>query len=95
MKFRIQDPITKLYYSCKDLPETGSDLIYRKGGNGNLISALFDPENETHILYSVFSSRGKMFKNRDEINKILEDDRNKGLNKILKRCIIVETDEEI
>jgi hypothetical protein len=93
-KFRIQDPISKLYYSCKELPETNSDLIYRKGNNGSLISALFDPENETHIINTVFSSRGKMFRNEKEIKKILENDKSKGLNKILKRCIIVETSEE-
>jgi hypothetical protein len=89
-KYKIKDPVTGLYFSIKDMPEVGDTIMYRKGGNGTLTSASFNPLIENHILNTFFNSRGRVFYSKKKVEAFIESIKDENLSKILKKCVIIK-----
>lgn len=89
-KYKIKDPVSGLYFSIKEMPKPGDVIMYRKQGNGSLVSVTFNPVVENHILNTFFNKRGRLFyseaKAKEFILKVIDE----NLLKVLKRCIIVK-----
>jgi hypothetical protein len=89
-KYKIKDPVSGLYFSIKDMPEVGDTIMYRKGGNGTLTSASFNPLIENHILNTFFNSKGRMFYSEEKANLFIKNVNDESLSRILKRCVIIK-----
>ena len=89
-KYKIKDPVSGLYFSIKDMPKVGDTIMYRKGGNGTLTSASFNPLIENHILNTFFNSKGRLFYSAEKAEVFIQSVKDESLSKMLKRCVIVK-----